>query len=166
MLRLLRAALPRPPSLPPPSSLHTLRAVTMLKWISPDELAAIIKSDKVPWQDYCVVDVRDDDWHGGNIKGAYNSPSHDFLSKVDDLVERTKTVPTVIFHCALSQVRGPKAARIYAETRDILQSKGQDTTHEVYVLSGGFQDFQAKFKNDPELVENWSKEVWGTELMV
>lgn len=36
----------------------------------------------------------------------------------------------------------------------------------MYVLSGGFQDFQAKFKNDPELVENWSKEVWGTELMV
>lgn len=27
------------------------------------------------------------------------------------------TVPKVIFHCALSQVRGPKAARIYAEAR-------------------------------------------------
>ncbi|KAI0923197.1 hypothetical protein AcW1_007811 [Taiwanofungus camphoratus] len=88
------------------------RVPAMLKYISPDELAAIIKSAKVPMKDYCVVDVRDDDWYGGNITGAHNSPSHGFLSKVDDLVEQTKTVPMVIFHCALSQVRGPKAASV------------------------------------------------------
>ncbi|OCH90927.1 Rhodanese-like protein [Obba rivulosa] len=150
----------------PISQLSFLRAARMLKWINPDELAAMIKSDKVPMHDYCIVDVRDDDWRGGNIKGSFNSPSHDFLHKVDDLVERTKAVPTVIFHCALSQVRGPKAARIYSETRDILQSKGEDTPHEVYVLRGGFQDFQAKFRDDPQLVENWDKEVWGTELSI
>lgn len=69
------------------------------------ELADIIKSNKKPWKDYAVIDVRDDDWHGGNIKGAYNSPSHGFLLKVDELVARTKDVPLVIFHCALSQVR-------------------------------------------------------------
>ncbi|KAI0916850.1 hypothetical protein AcW2_007131 [Taiwanofungus camphoratus] len=142
------------------------RVPAMLKYISPDELAAIIKSAKVPMKDYCVVDVRDDDWYGGNITGAHNSPSHGFLSKVDDLVEQTKTVPMVIFHCALSQVRGPKAASIYAKARDILQTKGQDIPHEVFVLRGGFQDFQAKFKDDPELVENWDREVWGTDLHI
>ena len=73
--------------------------------VTPQELATIIKSDKVPWKDYCVIDVRDDDWHGGNIKGAHNSQSHGFLLKVDDLVSRTKNVPMVVFHCALSQVR-------------------------------------------------------------
>lgn len=71
----------------------------------PQELASIIKSDKVPWKDYCVIDVRDDDWHGGNIKGAHNSPSHGFLVKVDKLVKDTKHIPMVVFHCALSQVR-------------------------------------------------------------
>ena len=89
-----------------------------------------MKSDKVVGRDYCIVDVRDDDWYGGNIKGSRNSPSHGFLSKVDELVAQTKDVPTVIFHCALSQVRyvrsavhlvaryscdlsrGPKAARV------------------------------------------------------
>ena len=65
----------------------------------------MIKSDKVPWKDYCVIDVRDDDWRGGNIAGAHNSPSHGFLLKVDELVQRTRDVPVVVFHCALSQVR-------------------------------------------------------------
>ncbi|KAJ7625317.1 hypothetical protein DFH06DRAFT_1229136 [Mycena polygramma] len=39
-----------------------------MKYISGDELAEIIKSDKVAHQDYLVVDVRDDDYAGGNIK--------------------------------------------------------------------------------------------------
>ncbi|KZT09236.1 Rhodanese-like protein [Laetiporus sulphureus 93-53] len=133
----------------------------MAKYISPDELAALIKSDKVPMKDYCVVDVRDDDYYGGNIKGSHNSPSNGFLARVEELVAQTKEIPTVIFHCALSQVRGPKAARVYAETRDALEAQGKDKHHEVLVLRGGFQDFQAKYKDDPELIENWKKEVWG-----
>ncbi|KAH8082000.1 Rhodanese-like protein [Cristinia sonorae] len=120
-----------------------------------------MKSDKVPLKDYCVVDVRDDDRIGGHIKGSHNSPSSVFLDKVNELVEQTKDVPVVIFHCALSQVRGPKAARIYSETRDLLQIDGKDSQHEVYILRGGFQDFQAKFRKDPELVEQWDAEIWG-----
>ncbi|KAI0736312.1 Rhodanese-like protein [Fomitopsis betulina] len=136
----------------------------MFKYISPDELASLMKSDKVVGRDYYIVDVRDDDWYGGNIKGSRNSPSHGFLSKVDELVAQTKDVPTVIFHCALSQVRGPKAARIYSETRDLLQTQGKDKSHEVLVLRGGFQDFQARYRDDPDLVENWKDEVWGSGL--
>ena len=56
-------------------------------------------------KDYCVIDVRDDDWEGGNIKGAHNAPSSQFYVQVHDLVQKTKAVPTVVFHCALSQVR-------------------------------------------------------------
>ncbi|OSD07448.1 Rhodanese-like protein [Trametes coccinea BRFM310] len=155
----------RPPYLEPSrrslsSSTHS-SSPTMLKYITADELAAIIKSDKVPGKDYCVIDVRDDDWVGGNIKGAQNAPSSQFYVHVHDLVQKTKSVPTVVFHCALSQVRGPKAARIYAEARDQLEGDGQDIPHQVFILQGGFSDFQAKYKDDPELVENWSKEVWG-----
>ncbi|CAL1712419.1 unnamed protein product [Somion occarium] len=136
----------------------------MIEIVCLQELATIIKSDKVPLKDYFIVDVRDDDWRGGNIKGAHNAPSYDFLSKVDALVERTKNVPLVVFHCTLSQVRGPKAARIYAQTRHILHtSAGEGSVHEVCILRGGFQDFQAKFKDDPDLVENWDQEVWASE---
>ena len=88
----------KPASGPQPAFIPDLRSVLQ-------ELAEIIKSNKQPWKDYCVIDVRDDDWRGGNIKGSHNSPSHGFLLKVDELVQRTKEVPIVVFHCALSQVR-------------------------------------------------------------
>ncbi len=65
----------------------------------------MIKSDKVPHKDYLVVDVRDDDFEGGNIKNAINYPSSTFWNDVDELVKKTKEVPLVVFHCALSQVR-------------------------------------------------------------
>jgi len=69
------------------------------------ELAEIMKSGKVARKDFLVVDVRDDDYEGGNIKGCLNYPSRQFLLEVDGLVKKTKDVPLVIFHCALSQVR-------------------------------------------------------------
>lgn len=69
------------------------------------ELAAIIKSDKIPRKDYLVVDVRDDDWAGGNIKNSYNSPSNKFLVDVDNLVADSQDIPTMVFHCAYSQTR-------------------------------------------------------------
>ncbi|ETW81626.1 hypothetical protein HETIRDRAFT_417717 [Heterobasidion irregulare TC 32-1] len=135
-----------------------------ITYISPDELSELIKSDKVPRKDYLVVDVRDDDYVGGNIKHSHNLPSNEFHSGVDELVKQTKDVPTVIFHCALSQQRGPKAARIYAETRDNLQKEGQDKPHDVLVLRGGFTEFQEKFRNDPKLVENYDATVWNPDV--
>lgn len=45
-----------------------------------------------------------------------------------------------------------------------MQAEGQDGPHEVYILRGGFHDFQAKYKDDPDLVENWKEEVWGSQL--
>ncbi|EIM86008.1 Rhodanese-like protein [Stereum hirsutum FP-91666 SS1] len=132
-------------------------------YISNDELSQIIKSDKQPRKDYLIVDVRDDDYRGGHIKGSHNLPSQTFHVAVDKLVQETKDVPLVIFHCALSQARGPKAARIYAETRDNLQKAGQDQPHEVLILRGGFTDFQAKFKNDAALIEDFDPEVWGND---
>ena len=91
----------------------------------------MMKSGKTPAKDFLVIDVRDDDYAGGNIKGARNYPSREFLLNVDKLVSETKNVPVMVFHCTLSQVRcvfasyipqdaaddaillrGPKAARV------------------------------------------------------
>lgn len=56
-----------------------------------------------------VVDVRDDDFAGGNIPSAINVPSQRLLSHdqkaLDGLIEKTKGAEVVVFHCALSQVR-------------------------------------------------------------
>ncbi|KAJ7029277.1 Rhodanese-like domain-containing protein [Mycena alexandri] len=131
-----------------------------MKYITGDELAKIIKSDKVANRDYLVVDVRDDDYAGGNIKSALNLPSREFQMSAYDLVQKTADVKTMIFHCALSQMRGPKAARIYEETRSNL-NLAREKPQEVYVLRDGFTDFQRRFKDDPALVENWEEEVWA-----
>lgn len=127
----------------------------MVKYISASELANVILSDKKPWKDYLVVDVRDEDWIGGNIKGSYHAPSKNFLNEVDKLVKDTKDIPMVVFHCRYSQERGPKAARIYEETRNILHEPS-----EAHVLRGGFHHFGEKYKDDPRLVENWRDIIW------
>jgi Cdc25 family phosphatase len=69
------------------------------------DLASLIKSDKVPRKDYLIVDVRDDDWEGGNIKGSLNSPARRFPVDVGRLVRDTEHVPLLVFHCTMSQVR-------------------------------------------------------------
>ncbi|QRW06591.1 Dual specificity phosphatase, catalytic domain [Ceratobasidium sp. AG-Ba] len=131
------------------------------KYISPTELGELMKSGKKPMKDYAVVDVRDDDFIGGNIVGCVRAPSNNYLTTVDSLVTKTQDVPKMIFHCALSQQRGPKAARIYAETRNNRLNPGETSQQEIYVLRGGFTEFQSQFKDDPVLVEKWRKEVWG-----
>jgi Cdc25 family phosphatase len=133
-----------------------------VKYISGDDLSKIIKSGKRSGKDYLVVDVRDSDFIGGNIPNCRNAPSATFSDKLDSLIRDTKSVPQVIFHCALSQSRGPKAAREYDDRRRQLQ-KDDDVSHDVLILRGGFTDFQGKFKDDPELVEKWNKDIWATE---
>ncbi|GAA6006840.1 hypothetical protein JCM11491_003201 [Sporobolomyces phaffii] len=80
-----------------------------------DAIADLVRTKRAG-VDYQVVDVRDQDFRGGNIPGAIRAPSE---QRTDDtvraLVERLDGIPTVVFHCTLSQVRGPKNARIYAE---------------------------------------------------
>ena len=57
-------------------------------------------------------------------------------SKADDLHLRS-------VDCALSQVRGPKSARIYSEMQKQLHP---DSQQEVLVLRGGFTEFAQQYK--------------------
>lgn len=146
----------------------TSRATAMpIKYITADELAAVIKDPaKKPGEDYLVVDVRDDDYAGGNIPGGRNIPSRDFHLHVNDLIKQAheKELKLVVFHCSLSQQRGPKAARVYSEIRGNLYPALKDSPdREVAILRDGFSSFQAKFRNDPKLVENWEKDVWDNQ---
>ncbi|KAI0251963.1 hypothetical protein BJV78DRAFT_1125349 [Lactifluus subvellereus] len=134
------------------------------------DLSATNKSDKHPRKDYLIVDVRDDEYIGGNITNCHNALSVTFL---DDLVRDAKEIPQGIFHCAFSQSRGPKAARATAGR--------QRYTQQVLILRGGFTEFQAKFKvttpyrsmsassliqgtrMSHKLVENWNKHIWAAD---
>jgi rhodanese-related sulfurtransferase len=58
------------------------------KYITASELAEKVK--QADPQQVQVIDVRDDDFVGGNIVGAKNSPSNAFYDNVKGLVEENK----------------------------------------------------------------------------
>ena len=95
-----------------------------------------------------VIDVRDDDYIGGHIKGAQNVPSSTLDYRMPELVRTLKGKEKVIFHCALSQQRGPTAARMYLREKDKAiareedQQVGSSGKQEVFILEGGFTQWQ------------------------
>ena len=93
----------------------------------------------------------DDDFEGGNIVSARNIPSTTFPDEVQGLAYGPlKDYKQVIFHCHLSQQRGPKAAGQYAQARQAALESGklkeEESKQEVLVLRGGFSEFQDKYK--------------------
>lgn len=62
----------------------------------------------------------------------------------------------------MSQVRGPKCANRYALTLNNLIDNGeiQEVEQKVYILKGGFMNFQNLYKNNPKLVENLEEDYW------
>lgn len=98
-----------------------------VSYIEPAELALLIQSGST--NEYIIVDVRDEDFDGGNIVGAVNAPSDyweddGFLDKliVDLAVDASKTI---VFHCMKSQMRGPKCARAFADRMYRIPASGR-----------------------------------------
>ena len=65
-----------------------------------------------------------------------------------------------MFHCALSQQRGPSAALRYLRERERLRGKEGSRGQEVFVLEGGFTMWQAKYGEDPTLTEGYVRDIW------
>ena len=114
-----------------------------------------------------IVDVRDSDYIGGHIRGSINVPSPSLDWKMPELVRQLKDKEIVVFHCALSQQRGPSAALGYLREKDQLftvnKEKGdeaQEQKQQVYVLEGGFVKWQEKYGEDERLTEGYEKDVW------
>jgi rhodanese-related sulfurtransferase len=103
-----------------------------------------------------VIDVRDEDFVGGHIAGARNVPAANVKRDPAALARSLWPASRVVFHCALSQVRGPKAAARFADAVVRLRAGGDGgllgkdagSGPEVFVLEGGFHEF--------------AKEMWPT----
>ncbi|KFY22911.1 hypothetical protein V493_06236 [Pseudogymnoascus sp. VKM F-4281 (FW-2241)] len=67
-----------------------------------------------------VIDVRGEDHIGGHILSSMHVPSDTLDHAIPSLTRKLADKEIVIFHCALSQVRGPKAAAQYMRERDRL----------------------------------------------
>ncbi|KAK0641347.1 Rhodanese-like domain-containing protein [Cercophora newfieldiana] len=110
-----------------------------------------------------VVDVRDDDYIGGHIKGAQNVPSRTLDVMLPTLVRKLQYKETVVFHCALSQQRGPGAALQYIRERERMIPSGEVTKpvkQRVVVLDRGFVGWQEEYGTDERLTEGYRKELW------
>ncbi|KAA8564183.1 hypothetical protein MFRU_065g00270 [Monilinia fructicola] len=141
-------------------------------------------------QNLAIIDVRDDDHIGGHIKHSTHIPSSTLDYKIPELVRKLKDKDTVVFHCALSQQRGPSAALRYIRERERLMGAGvvgkameknkeentekkaddgdwedivEDTEkkeQKVYVLDRGFVGWQEIYGEDTRLTEGYRKEIW------
>ncbi|KAH7854671.1 hypothetical protein Vadar_016665 [Vaccinium darrowii] len=89
-----------------------------------------------------VVDVRDDERsYDGHIPGSFHYASDTFSDKIPNLVQSVAGKDTLVFHCALSQVRGPKCARRLA---DYLAELKQDMgIKNIMVLERGYNGWEA-----------------------
>lgn len=109
------------------------------------------------------------DYIGGHIKGSMNIPIGQLEAMMPTLVRKLKDKKTVVFHCLLSQQRGPSAALKYLRERDGLlrilgernlnESEGEQG-QEVYILERGFSGWQEVYGTDERLTEGYSKELW------
>ena len=113
-------------------------------------------------QNYAIVDVRDSDHIGGHIRGSMHVPSTTLDYRIPELVRQLKDMDSIIFHCSLSQQRGPSAALRYVRERkrllgidshdddaEVTGTSGEEkgmagSRQKVYVLDGGFVQWQEK----------------------
>ena len=125
-----------------------------MEYIEPSDLLKLMQSS----YNVGIVDVRDDDFITGNIPGCINIPSSKFMSIVysspEELEKQLSKFQTLVFHCALSQQRGPKAASRY------LELIGKKLNQRVVILRGGFSAWQSLYKDTPGLVINHDKKYW------
>ena len=93
-----------------------MQNIATLQRISRERLSSLLlspDSSKV-----AIVDVRDDDHVGGHIRSSIHLPSSTFDHRTTEIVDDLADKDCVIFHCALSQQRGPGAALRYLRERD------------------------------------------------
>lgn len=162
-----------------------------LTYVSREELADKLRNSSSAPQfpdNLAIIDVRDSDHIGGHIRGSTWVPSGELDYKMPELLRTLKDKEIVVFHCALSQQRGPSAALRYLREKrrldpasttvtkdgkeikeaDRLEKEGEGNgekdeerrEQKVMVLRGGFTEWQEKYGPDKQLTEAWKKDIW------
>ncbi|KAK4130713.1 Rhodanese-like protein [Trichocladium antarcticum] len=169
------------------NTLHRLSASSLCKILLAQDAAVEPAAEAAtdvagPTPTIAIIDVRDDDYIGGHIKGARNIPSRLFDAMLPALVHQLQDKQKVVFHCALSQQRGPTAALRYLRERERVlassterESKAKEGVEEdgdgegdagapgeqkVYVLDRGFVGWQELYGTDERLTEGYRKDLW------
>lgn len=164
----------------------SLVTISDLQYMAQDRLADMIRAKH---DSLAIIDVRGDDHVGGHITGSLNVPSHTHDYSMPELVRNLQTKDIVVFYCALSQQRGPRAALAYLREKQAKQTRkglavSQEDSNEndkpeqqIYVLEGGFSKWQEayvlflrprtrilkdylRYGSDKELTAEYVKDLW------
>ncbi|KAJ5711465.1 hypothetical protein N7488_005621 [Penicillium malachiteum] len=133
--------------------------IATLPRISRDALAALLQAGTTPAR-LAIIDVRDSDHVGGHIRSSTWVPSSSLDVRMPELIRTLKDTETVIFHCALSQQRGPSAALRYAREREYALGAEESQKQDIRVLEGGFVQWQEKYGKDETLTESYVEDIW------
>lgn len=113
---------------------------------------------------FAIVDVRDSDHAGGHIPGSIHVPSTTFARNVGWLVQQLQGKDEVVFHCMMSQQRGPACARVFA--RELQKARSDETAAVtepvVSVLTGGFANWVSIYRRQAAtLIADYDPKVWS-----
>ncbi|KAL4125090.1 hypothetical protein PRIC2_008679 [Phytophthora ramorum] len=94
-----------------------------------------------------IIDVRDSDYAGGHIHTAVNIPEENFMDDddVDALVDKYKDQDAIVFHCMMSQVRGPSCAKRFKSRMEVVLEEATHTPR-ILILHGGYERFGMIYK--------------------
>jgi rhodanese-related sulfurtransferase len=130
-------------------------SIVDLPRISRETLASIIRKNP---SEVTVIDVRDSDYIGGHIVNGINVPTHTHDYRMPELVRTLKDQETVVFHCALSQQRGPSSALRYLREKERLEAGVEKDGKGEKVVKEGGEKVEAGVTKDGEgVVKNGQK---------
>ncbi|CAA7403365.1 unnamed protein product [Spirodela intermedia] len=114
---------------------------TSISYVSSSQLSSIIPHPRV-----AIVDVRDEERiYDAHIAGSYHYPSGSFAQRMPNLLQAVGgQKDTIVFHCALSQVRGPSCARMFMNY--LSETKEAAGIKRVMILERGFNGWEASGK--------------------
>ncbi|CAM0871078.1 unnamed protein product [Alopecurus aequalis] len=111
-----------------------------VSYVTGADLVSMVSDPRV-----AIIDVRDEERTcDGHIAGSHHYASDSFAERLPEIAEATKGKETLVFHCALSQVRGPTCARMFADY--LSEAKEDSAVKSVTVLERGFNGWELSGK--------------------
>ncbi|KAK1289287.1 Dual specificity phosphatase Cdc25 [Acorus calamus] len=108
----------------------------VVSYITASQLLPLARNPKV-----AIVDVRDEERsYDPHIAGSLHYASDSFYQNIPNLLRDVHGKDTLVFHCALSKVRGPSCARMLADY--LSEKKVGAEIKNVVVLERGFNGWR------------------------
>ncbi|XP_062209563.1 arsenate reductase 2.2 [Phragmites australis] len=107
-----------------------------VSYVSAAQLLSLARDPRI-----AIVDVRDEERsYDGHIAGSHHYASDSFAERMPELAQATGGKETLVFHCALSKVRGPSCAQMF---HDYLSDATEDSgVKNIMVLERGFNGWE------------------------